>query len=279
MAISTLEKLQQKLPGAIQKGAAQQESARMGALQSAVAGAPSDVNISKTASTIGQSLASQAGKDQLARVNQAVNEQQAESQVAISQRSRELEARIDRKKKAINRLGEKNAERLYQTNKEVANELIDNRNQFVVDQAGRRYLNEHQLMDFKRLTAQNDQELKDYAQRMQIQTDRKLQVMETVYKKLDQLTRQEYDKDKQQLDQASKEKLVQIKQAYQQKLEDERKKAAKRSGMAAVMGQVGGAAGSVLGSYFGPVGTVVGSAVGTAAGSAIGGAMADQGIG
>ena len=237
--LKTLEKLQSQLPGAVQQGAATQESARIGALQEAVRSAGPEAGLAQ-ARAIGQGLASQAGKDQLSRVTSAITEEQAKVGIAAEAGAQQAKEKLFRKQELLARLGEKNRQRLFDLNKSVTNDIIDRRSQLAIDAAGKRYMNEKQLMDYKILTAQSEEDLKDYAQKLNTYSRRKLQVMETVSKKLAQAKEQAFRTSEQELDQASKERLFRIAEEFDKKLAEEKKKAAKRAGLSGAVMTAGG---------------------------------------
>lgn len=242
--LKNLEKLKLQLPSGT-AGA----SARSAALKEAVREAPAGV----TAEAIGKGLASQAGKDELARVSAAITERTQRGELELAEGQRRARERLARKQEFIQRVGEKNKQKLYDLNKSVANDILDKRNQFLLDKEGRRFLNERQLADYKLLTAKKQEDFQDFAQRLDTASKRKLQLMEATYKILDQARRQAFQASEQELDQVSKEKITKLAQEYERQVASEQSKAAKRSGIATGLMTVGAAVAQLPG-----YGTVIG---------------------
>jgi hypothetical protein len=152
-----------------------------------------------------------------------------------------------------------NENRLGQLDQSLKTELLDKQMQFQRDDAGRVLLNQRQLLDFAALQARDMESLKDYQQAAQQASDRVLQMMEFMHKRLTQEMQLEHDQREQSLDIQHKKDVLKM----QQDLED-----------AYLLQKAHNA--NITGAFT-AIGTVVGAAfggsVGAGAGGAIGGAV------
>lgn len=207
-----------------------------------------------------QNQAVQMGQLNLAEQGRAQREQLAGQQMGLAQEQMNVEDRLDR-------LGQGYKQELY--NKQMS---------FQKDQLGQSQLNNRQLVDWAVLKAKNAEEMRDYAQTVQLASQRQEQLYRTAAAKVEQAIKQGYLTEKQQLDGQQRQLLAQM------KLEADRnqaKKARAARNTVGVFQAAGTIAGAVIGGIYtggagAPAGAAAGGAIGGGVGTAVGGLMAEK---
>lgn len=188
-----------------------------------------------------------------------------------------------------------NVRKLAQIDAQAKSQLYDMRRKFTQDEMGRKFTNDRQLSDYMKLTAQSDEQFKNYSQNLAVAYDRKRQVMETALSKIsnqmlsdsaeaqqlqDQLLSKSLKtKEMEQARVLLDQKLAQINRL--KKLEVDMTRQVREAQIEAENKQrrnqaIGSIAGAVVGGVAGGVagGGPTGAAVGASAGSSIGGGLA-----
>ena len=193
-----------------------------------------------------------------------------QSQIDQAQRLSQLGIEQDNR---LNFLSIKQREQVAALGEDVANQLFDSNMRFERDEMGRKFSNERQLQDYLVLNSQNEQEFLSKAQEMQQVAEREIYMLEHAQKVMMQSLEQGYLKEKQKLDNASREKIARYIADMEKAIADKKRKAAARGQMITGGVQVlGGAAMMAVGAGLTPF------TAGTSAGLVVaGGAMAAQG--
>lgn len=153
------------------------------------------------------------------------------------------------------------------------NELFDKELQFKRDSQGRKLLSERQLADWMMQKQATEEDFKNFEQRTSQLHQRKMQLLQTAYAKIEQAEKQAYQINKGALDKETTLIIAGKKKALEEKIRKAKTKAANQgsiiTGAFTVAGAVAG------GIYGGPAGAVAGASVGQGAGSAVSGAAAE----
>ena len=160
---------------------------------------------------------------------------------------------------------------LASLNEEAKKKIFDDNMKFEKDELGRTTFNDRQLLDYAILNAKSDEDLANFEQQMNFESEKRMNTLRAAQAKIKQSLEQGYDDYNQTLDAAQKMKLVQAQQALEQKMKEESNKAANRASMFGAAGTIGGAvAGAAIGSAVPGVGTAAGAMVGSSIGSGLG---------
>jgi succinate dehydrogenase flavin-adding protein (antitoxin of CptAB toxin-antitoxin module) len=130
------------------------------------------------------------------------------------------------------------ATRLASLDDAAKREMFDSQLQFKKDQADNTLFSERQLADYKRLSAQGDEDLKNWAQRSNQLHARNVQVLQAISDRLNEALTSDYLKGRQKLDQQSKLEIAQMKRDNDIRLAKARADAANTGAM---WGATGGA--------------------------------------
>lgn len=202
--------------------------------------------------------AQQQGAQQSLQLRQQANQIDAAQQEATL-KERELGLQTQQRKLQ---------QRIYTMDRKLGNELFRKQVQFKKDQLGRTMLNEQQLSDFKRLTAQNKEELIQYEMNLRQMWEKKQSFLKIAHKRAVQEYKDKFERGEFEKDAEAKKSLL----AFIQKLEADQAKAqadAANSAMRtqAIFSTVGSVVGGVVGFVWG------GGPMGAAAGASVGGAV------
>lgn len=268
--MKALKNLSNSLPVANAQVAAGQNAARQMQIQSAVKAAPQKAGTA-TAQETGASVAANAGQQMIQNAGQTIQQQQQVGQVGLAEQARQNQAEVQSLASGGREQTMDNVQRLAALDSKAKKELYDDQMSFARDENGRTIFNEQQIADYARMNAKSNEEFKNYAQVATQASNRKLQLMETAYKKVQEDLNFKYAEAKQKGDQAAQKQIASDQSDMAARMQRERAKAANNG----AMWQTGGAiVGTVVGGiYGGPAGAMAGGAAGGAAGSMIGGML------
>lgn len=201
---------------------------------------------------LGLAAQQQAGQ-QLAQIGQQQLQAQGQQNQFLNQ-NRSLD---------LQRQEQELTKRLYQLDRRTAKEVFSQQMKFERDQLGRTQFNERQLLDYKLMTAQSQEELADFELQVTDIYEKKRMLYDAAEKRLTQALQQEYAKGELERDHAFEKKLADmIYKAKQRKL----RAIADAKNRAAIGTAVGSIVGGVIGTYLGSpqAGAAVGGAIGGA---------------
>lgn len=234
-----LRKLAQNLPNANQDVAKGMQSARQAQLQETIKAAKPTAG-PQAAQAIGAQQQAQAGQISLQQQQQQQAQAQQVGQVGLQAKRREAQADISQQQRGLQTRQRKYEDTLYKLGKDAKNTLLDEQLEFKKDEAGRLLLNQRQAMDWALTKAQSEEEYANYAQAAKQMTQRKIQILEHQYNKLQQALEQGYISDKQKLDQESQLELEQLAAETRKRLAREQAKAANEDAAWEAGGQIFG---------------------------------------
>lgn len=265
-----LQNISNALPVANAQVAAGQNAARQMQIQSAVRGAPAGAGTA-TAQTTGAAVAENAGQQAIQSAGQAVQQQGQVGQLGIAEQARQNQGEVQSLASGAKENEIANVERLAAIDSRAKDELYDKQMNFAQDENGRTLFNEQQLADYARISARSDQEYQNYAQAAKQASDRKLQMMETAFHKIEADLNYKYAQAKQAGDQAAQQQIAQQQAENAARMEREKARASNSAAAWNAGGQIVGAvAGGVLGSVVPGIGTAVGATAGAGLGGALG---------
>jgi len=218
----------------------QQRAARMLQLQQAVSQlAPQQAPTAAQAAGMGATIAMQSGAEQVQRAQQTTQQAaqlgklgQQETALTNLQTTGALQQQAQQE--SLDQ-----ATRLASLDDAAKREMFDSQLQFKKDQADNTLFSERQLADYKRLSAQGDEDLKNWAQRSNQLHARNVQVLQAISDRLNEALTSDYLKGRQKLDQQTKLELAQMKRDNDIRLAKARADAANTGAM---WGALGGAA-------------------------------------
>lgn len=271
---SGLATLAGQMPVRNQELADQQRAARALQLQQTVARmTPQQAPTAQQAAGMGAALAQQAGQEQVGRATQ-----QLETAGQVAKLGQQETAIAGQQKLGALQEGARQQElsqvdRLAKLDAAAKTELFDKELQFRKDAANQTFFTERQLADYKRQSAASDEQLRNWSNQAQNYHKRNIATLETMYKRLSEIEENNYRIGKQQLDQAARKELAQLRADTEKRLRDAKNKAAKT----AQMWQAGGTLiGAGLGALGGPAGAALGASFGGAVGGMVGAQQAGQ---
>jgi hypothetical protein len=272
---SGLATLAGQMPVRNQELADQQRAARALQLQQTVARmTPQQAPTAQQAAGMGAALAQQAGQEQVGRAAQ-----QLETAGQVAKLGQQETAIAGQQKLGALQEGARQQElsqvdRLAKLDAAAKTELFDKELQFRKDAANQTFFSERQLADYKRQSAASDEQLRNWSNQAQNYHKRNITTLETMYKRLSEIEENNYRIGKQQLDQAARKELAQLRADTEKRLRDAKNKAAKTAQMWQAGGMVVGAVvGGVLG---GPAGASLGATAGGSIGGMVGAQQAGQ---
>jgi hypothetical protein len=269
--MTALQSLANSLPVANSRLAAGQKAARDMQLQQAVAGAPPAAPIAPTAQTGGAAAATNAGQSMIANAKQGVAEQGQVAQLGATERAQTGQAEVASQSMGAKQAQMDQATEFANLNEGLKKQLYDNTMQFQKDELGRTKFNEMQMADYYKVTAQNQEQFKNYSQQIQQATDRNIQMMEKAHQLVMEDFQSKYAAAKEAGDDRTMAAIQKAKFDADQAIQKEKNRAASRAAAWSTGGAVvGGVVGAVYGG--GPVGAAAGAGVGSAVGGGIGGA-------
>jgi hypothetical protein len=165
----------------------------------------------------------------------------------------------------------------------IKQELIDSRLAFDKDERGRAFSNSRQLFDYAVVTAKNEQEYNNKIRAIKNAADEEAQTMNDINTRLATILERGWLEQEGDLDREAEIKLVNMRNAVEQRAAKAKAKAANNLAMGQAIGTLAGAViGGVAGSALGPAGTYKGAAVGASLGANLGGSAgsfaASQGV-
>lgn len=273
MAVSTpqtprmaaLQNLQNQLPVASQKIASGIQAARDIQLQQAVAKAPTGAAIAPAAQQTAAAATAQTGSQQVDAAKQMIQQSGQMSQLKLGEQQIGAQQQVAQQQQAARQQEMTNVDRLGRLDMAAKQEIYDKELQFKKDEAGRTLFNERQLADFAIRNVKSEEEFKNYAQKAEMVSKRKIQAMETAYKIIEEDLKQQWLLAEQQKDQTAKERIVQIRRDIEARIQREKARAANNAAAWQAAGMVAGAA-------------IVVASGGTAAPAILMGAQAGGGI-
>lgn len=272
---SGLATLAGQMPVRNQELADQQRAARALQLQQTVARmTPQQAPTAQQAAGMGAALAQQAGQEQVGRAAQ-----QLETAGQVAKLGQQETAIAGQQKLGALQEGARQQElsqvdRLAKLDAAAKTELFDKELQFRKDAANQTFFTERQLADYKRQSAASDEQLRNWSNQAQNYHKRNITTLETMYKRLSEIEENNYRIGKQQLDQAARKELAQLRADTERRLRGAKNKAAKTAQMWQAGGTIVGAGiGAVLG---GPAGAALGASAGGAVGGMAGAQQAGQ---
>lgn len=263
--MQALRNLSNQLPVANSQLAQGQQAARNIQLQQAVKAAPTTANTTQTAQQTGAAVAENAGKQLIQNAGQAIQQNGQVGSVINQEQAQQAQARTQGLQSSAREQAMDNVQRLAQVSEDAKKELYDKQMKFQKDEQGRTVLNERQLADYARVSAQNEQQYAQYAQSAQQINQRNLQAMENAYNLVKEDLVQKYAQAEQAKDQTTMREIAQMRIDADARIQQERNRADNNSA-------AWGAGGSVLGTAAGAVATG-GNPAGAKAGGALGGAL------
>lgn len=262
--MQALRGLAGSFPAANDRIAQGQQQARQLQMQQAISRGPVG---KQAAQQLGAASAQQSAGIQAEAAKREQGQNIQVGQMGLAEQGRQQRAQIFGQEMAGKKYQNELQQRLFNQNREASEKMLDDRLNFQKDEMGRNRMNERQLADFAILQAKDSEKLKDLAQYSQQLHDRKMQMMKTVYDRLNEKLEQEYKKSEQDKDQELMKTLSQMKTAYQKKMAEDQADAANKAQM---WGILGGMAGIAAGSVGGPMGMAAGYGAGSSIGTAFG---------
>lgn len=266
---SGLATLAGQMPVRNQELADQQRAARALQLQQTVARmTPQQAPTAAQAAGMGGAMAQQAGQEQVARAGQQLETSGQIAKLGQQETAIAGQQKLGALQEAARQQELSQVDRLAKLDAAAKTELFDRELTFRKDAANQTFFTERQLADYKRQSAASDEQLRNWSNQAQNYHRRNIATLETMYKRLSEIEENNYRIGKQQLDQAARKEIAQLRADTEKRLRDAKNKAAKT----AQMWQAGGTiAGAVIGSIIPGAGTVAGAALGASIGGAVGG--------
>lgn len=188
------------------------------------------------------------------------------------------EATLKERELGIQTQQRKLQQRIYNMDRRLGNELFRKQVQFKKDQLGRTLFNEQQLSDYRRLTAQNKEELIKYEMQLRQMWEKKQSFLKIAHEKAVQEYKNKFERGEFEKDAEAKKSMLE----FIQKLERDQIQAqadAANSAMRtqAIFSTVGSIAGGIVGGiYGGPMGAAAGASAGGAIFGGIGSMVASN---
>lgn len=256
--LSALKKLSSQIPVANARVAQGQQSARDLQLQQAVKQAPSSMG-TQQAQQVGAQQAAAAGQQQLATQEAGIQQQAQVGQMAAQGIQQQQQGQMAGLEQGLEQQRQSNVQKFANLSEEAKQEMFDSRMSFQKDEMGRIFGNERQLADYAKLTANSDEQFREYTQQAQQAHEFKIQALETMNKRLQAALQSEAARKQEGLDRVSQQKILQMQQEMQRRIEKAKADAAKKGAMYGAIGTVVGAA---AGSFGGPAGAAAGASIG-----------------
>jgi hypothetical protein len=232
----TLKK--QSIPGATADVAKQQQAGNvMQMVQAAKQAAPTATSAQIAAA--GAGMATQQSKQVLQNLSNTLNEQQKVGEMEQRQQAANIQNKLAQKELNARQELQKDYNKLAVLDRDLSNKVMGERNKYVTDSAGLKYLNQKQLLDLKLSQAKSQQELMDYQQKVENLYKRKVMILETAYQKITSVLENQALQDKMNLTIAQKKFLAEAQKKADEKLVKERKKAAGINGQRQLLSSVG----------------------------------------
>ncbi len=271
---SGLATLAGQMPVRNQELADQQRAARALQLQQTVARmTPQQAPTAAQAAGMGGAMAQQAGQEQVSRAGQMLETAGQVARLGQQETAIAGQQKLGALQEAARQQELSQVDRLAKLDAAAKTELFDRELTFRKDAANQTFFTERQLADYKRQSAASDEQFKNWANQAQNYHKRNIATLETMYRKLSEIAENDYRIGKQQLDQAARKEIEQLRIDTERRINNAKNKAANT----AAKWQAGGTiAGAVIGSIIPGAGTVAGAALGASFGGAVGGMVGAQ---
>ena len=260
--MALINALANSMPVANQKLQNQRKAAADLQLQQAVAAAPAAAPVQPSAAALGGASAQAIGTKQVAAAQQNVQQQANLGATAIADKAAQIQNNLTSVKQGIQQQQLGAEERFGNLSMQAKQQMFDSRKQFAMDENGRKFLNERQLLDYARASGIKDEQFRNYAASAEQAHRRNLQTLDVADQKIKAALKQAFATNEQGKNQELIRELSQRKADMEKRIADAKANAANNRGMWVAAGTVAGAV----------VGSIVPGA-GTAAGAAIGGAL------
>lgn len=274
---SGLATLAGQMPVRNQELADQQRAARALQLQQTVARmAPQQAPTAAQAAGMGGAMAQQAGQEQVARAGQQLETAGQVARLGQQETTIAGQQKLGAMQEAARQQELSQVDRLAKLDAAAKTELFDKELTFRKDAANQTFFTERQLADYKRQSAASDEQLRNWSNQAQNYHKRNITTLETMYKRLSEIEENNYRIGKQQLDQAARKEIAQLRADTERRLRDAKNKAAKTAQMWQAGGTVLGAGAGFVLSGFNPAGAALGASAGGAIGGMVGAQQAGQ---
>lgn len=299
--LRALRNLSNQLPAGNAQVAAGQQAARDIQLQAAARQMKPGQATVPAAQQAGAALQANAGTQAVQAAQQNLQAQGQIAQTGLAEQQQAAKSQAASNALSLEGQNQDQISRFSQLSAAAKKEMFDDRVQFTRDEQGRALLDERKLADYARGKAQSDEEFRDYAQKSDQLSRRKLAMMNAVQGKIEQqmkqdaaeasqiseelasgkLTAAQYASQKKLAEEKAKtlEGLAQTRSNYLDKIRQETSSAQSRMQQNTAIGTMAGAVGGgILGSVVPGLGTAAGIAGGAAAGGALAAGATQQGI-
>jgi hypothetical protein len=263
-----------QMPARNQTIADQQRAARMLQLQQAVSRmAPTAAPTAGQAAQLGATAASAAGEQAVQQAASTLETAGQAAKLGLQSQALAGQQRLGAAQEMAQKEQLGQVERLAAIDAQAKTELFDKELAFRKDANNQTFFSERQLADYKRQAAASDEQFKNWANTAQNYHKRNIASLEAVYNKLAEVERNNFRVGEQQLDQAAKKELVQLKLDTQRRIAAAKRRAAATTARWQALGTV---VGVVAGAPFGPAGMMVGAQFGSSIGGMAGAQQAGQ---
>ena len=271
-----MNNLRGAFPGQENESFKKSQAQQASSFQQQLGQAPVTQDVTGAAQAAGGQQAAQTAESAVGAQKQAQGTRNYLAGVGMQERARDIQGRVQDLAIEKDAQSIRLADRLGEINSEQRKNVFDAQLKIRKDSRNQAALTERQFLDYAIVSATNEQDFMDWAQRAQKVSQREIQMWDAVNKKLGQKLKQAYETEKTSLDQGAIVELTNMKRAAEAAM----KKAAGRAKSRMAAWQtggtiVGGVAGAVIGSVLLPgagtaAGASIGSSVGGAAGSYVG---------
>lgn len=234
--IQALKNIANNLPVADQTLQNQKDATAAIQLKQAVASSP----------TTGPRTAQQlGGAAQAVRGQAAVQQQQQKAQTVqnigqLGQQAQQLEdtVAVSTEQRKLSKEQRVLTNQLSKLSLDLKTDLLDKQLTFEKDESGRVFMNNRQLADWAVQNAENEIEFNKYKQMATQASERKLLILETAHKKIQQEVEQRQTRKETKLDQEQNLKLTQMKRAMEEKITNERNKTTQKAAVWKAVGTI-----------------------------------------
>jgi len=272
--INQLNKLAGNIPVVNNNIAQGMQAARTTQLQQAIASmTPDQAGTTQTAQQLGAQQAQMSGAIQVQTAQKNSQQLAQVGQMALQEDRMQKNQELFTRQQAITQRNRALTNQLAQLDNNLKDQLLDQQLSFKQDEFGRTIWNERQLADFAVLQAKTQADLDKFEQTLNQQSQRRLQIMQTVQAKLKQALEQNYLREGQEMDQQTRLFIANLKK---QAAEKERRERARRASRGAMVQGAFVVAGAVAGTVLAPVG---GGAAGAVLGAQVGSGLGSIAVG
>lgn len=266
-----------QMPARNQTIADQQRAARMFQLQQAVSRmAPQQAPTAGQAAQLGATAAATAGEQAVQQAASTLETTGQAAKLGLQSAALAGQQKLGAAQETAQKEQLGQVERLAAIDAQAKTELFDKELAFRKDANNQTFFSERQLADYKRQAAVSDEQFKNWANTAQNYHKRNIASLEAVYNKLAEVERNNFRVGEQQLDQAAKKELVQLKLDTQRRIAAAKRRAAAATAKWTAVGTVVGAGVGFVASGFNPAGAMVGAQFGAGLGGMAGAQEAGQ---